>query len=465
MAENIKPAYNVSDGGVVITVSSDSSVAFMIIYAPKGGGKPVTYDDAIRALYAKGVTANIHEELIRKAIENNVFEREFRAAESIPPVDGEDGKIEFLYSKENTFVPVEDENGFVDYKNVGFIKNIHENDVIANITLPTEGIHGSDIRGNSIPAISGKRVSYTLGKGTKLSEDGTKVLAACDGHIFFTHDSFCVDSVVTISGDVDASVGNLDFFGDIVIKGNIMEGFSVVSGKSITVSGNATNAVIKAGESVTVKQGIINSNIVSHGDIECGFCEYSNLRTDGSITGQSFVMSTLYCGGDLNAKTVTGGSITILGNAEIAHSIGSKNFMATEIIMGDIAVLGKERDALCKQINECTEKIDRCNQILSFLAQKNKELGGLPQDKVELLAATAQSRTECTEQQEQASKRIEEINRALSEQQERTLACRGHIYPGVDITINSASQKVKSEMVRVMLFVDEAGLIATRPIN
>lgn len=460
MAETSNNGYPV-DSEIVVTVPTDFTAAYMIIYPPKNGGKEPTFEKAMAALRAKAVSFNINEELLRKVIEAKIYEKEFKAAEAILPVNGTDGTITYKYSKENKFVPDEDENGFVDYKNLGFIKNIHENDTIADIVLPTQGTHGTDVRGVAIPAVPGEKARYSVGSGTRVSDDGTRIYALWDGHVFFKDNAFCVDSKVTINGDVDASVGNIDFAGDVIIKGEVLEGFRVSSGKNVTIMGNVTNAEINAGCSVTIKKGSINSKIVAHGDINCDFCEYSDISTDGSINVQNFVMCTVYCGGDVKAKSLSGGKYTILGNAEVG-SLGTKNYVATDIIMGDNALLSAEKAELAKQTAECDSKIDRCNQVVDFLNEKRKELKRLPEDKEELLGSMVKTKLACQMEKKKAEQRIKEIDALLSQLQNRSIICKGTVYPGVNVIINRSVQKFAHEISRVHIHLDENGsIIAT----
>lgn len=448
------------NGEVIVTVLPDYSTAFMTLYPPQNGGKEVTYEAACAALAAKGVSHNINTQLIKAAVESKIYDREFKAAEADMPVDGVDGTITYKYSKENVLAPKENEQGFVDYKNLGLIRNIHENDVIAEITLPTDGTPGRDVRGTEMRAVPGKKANFTIGSGTKLSDDGLRIYAAIDGHVCYKSNAFCVESTVTISGDVDASVGNLDFLGDIIIKGEIMEGFSVISGKNVTVHGNATGACVKAGGSITIKKGSINSNLTAHGDISCQFCEYSKIVTDGNVSAQNFVICDVYCGGNLTSKALNGGKYTILGDTEVTD-LGTKTYAPTEVIAGDNAVLNKERETLLKSISEYDLKIERCTQIIDFLNEKRKEFKRLPEDKEELLGTTVKTRLTCQMEKKQAHKRIAEIETALSQRQYRTIICKGTVYPGVKVTINDSLMKFEKETTRVKVYLDNDGNITS----
>lgn len=448
------------DGEVIITVPQNFAAAYISIYPPQNGGREITFEQVMSALAVKGVKYNINEALIRSLIEKKDFDKEIKAAEADMPVDGKNGTVTYKFDKEQVIAPQEDENGFVDYKNLGLIRNIRENEVIAVITPPEEGTDGKDIRGVVMKAAPGKPAPFTVGRGTRLSEDGLSIVAAIDGHVCYRDKAFCVDPTVTISGDVDASVGNIDFLGDVVIKGEVMEGFSVSAGRNVTVGGNVTGAKIKAGGSITIKKGAINAKLTAHGNISCQFCEYSDISTDSDLNIQNFVICTVYCGGNLTAKSINGGKYTVLGNTEVTY-LGTKNYAATEVTAGDNAMLTEEKNDCLKKISEFETTIERCNQISEFLTAKRKELKKLPEDKEELLGSAIKTKFASQNSIKQLRKRIASIDESLSEVQKCYVAVKGIAYPGAKVIINDSVKKFEAETPRVKVFLGDDGELIT----
>ncbi|MGN0666736.1 MAG: DUF342 domain-containing protein [Huintestinicola sp.] len=459
MAENEKKI----NGEVAVTVKSDYTAAYITIYPPKEGGRDITYDEIMDALALKAVRHDLKTELIRELVDKKLYDREIMVSGAVLPINGTNGSIKYNYDKEVSLAPVEDEKGFVDYKSLGRIRNINEGDVIAEITKPTMGTDGIDVRGVPIKAVPGHEASYSVGERTKLSDDGLKILAAADGNICWKGGGFCVETTVVINGDVDASVGNLDFIGDISVKGEVLEGFTIISAKNIIIKGNANGATLKAGGNVSVKCGIINSNVTAHGNIECMFAEHSRLKSDCSVKAQNLVLCDVYCGGDLITKALNGGKYTCLGAIE-AGSIGTKNYAPTEVIAGDNAVLNKEKEEAVKRLSELDVMNGRLNQILEFLAAKKAQLGAIPADKVDLLRQSASTLMANQEEQKRLTARIGEIDASLSLKQNREVKVKGTIYPGTKVTINDSVMKFDIETVRVSVHLDENGNITTGPL-
>ncbi len=446
------------DGKVIVTVKNNFSSAFISFYPPANGGKPITYEDCLAELSANSVRHNLKLAELREIIEYEYYNKELKVAEADMPVDGINGTITYHYPRTQSLVPKEDENGFVDYKSLGHIRNIHTGDVIATITLPTEGTSGTDVRGVEMKPIPGKPASFNIGTYTKVTDDGLSLVAAADGHLCFKDNAFCVETTVTIKGDVDSAVGNLDFIGDIVITGEVMEGFKVESAKNITINGNVTGAEIKAQGSIVIKKGAINATLCAGGNIDCKFCEYSSLNANGDLNIQNCTVCDVYCGGNIKAGQLNGGTYTVIGETQI-QTIGNKAYTPTELTLGNNAILSKERADIEKEASELETQIQRCAQIIEFLTEKRKQLKGLPEDKEEILNNCI--RTKLTDQMKRKNifKRIEEIDEMLSENQYRTFSCKGYAYPGVKVRINNEVYKFEKETVRSRLRLDEEGKI------
>jgi uncharacterized protein (DUF342 family) len=232
------------DGSVIIRVEEDGANAFLEIVPPKNGGKEITKEKVLEHLAAKGVRHNINHKLLDDIFEEKLFEMTHIIARMTPPKDGINGSIDYLFERNDSCVFKENEKGEVNFRDLGIIKNIRAGTIIANISLPTDGEPGMDVRGRPIPQTKGKPANFTVGAGTQTTPTGERIIAIIDGNLKWTNNQFIVEETVTIGTDVDLSVGNIDFIGDVVIKGMVNDGFKVRSGKSITVMGNVYAAIL-----------------------------------------------------------------------------------------------------------------------------------------------------------------------------------------------------------------------------
>lgn len=449
-----------------VSVSAGNKEAFIFITPPSGTGKGVTVDGIEAALKANNVVFGLREDVIKMIADDRKYSQKLCVAVAQLPIDGVSGSITYKYDKKVEAAPTENERGFVDYKDLGFIRVVRTGDVIADITLPTEGEPGIDVRGGKIAQYPGKKAQFTLGPNTKITEDEQHVVAAADGRLIFKNNAFTVETTVLINGDVDASVGNISFIGDVIIKGNVCEGFKVSSNTNITVSGEVNGATLEAGGNITIKQGCVFAKITCHGNVSALFCERSNINCDGNISAQNYVICNIYCAGELTIKasngSLIGGKYTILNSLE-ASNIGSKTYTPTDITLGDNAILADEKTQLEMKIAAAQKKIEDLTMIVNFLNEKKKELRKLPDDKEEMLATAVRQRVLLNVEIKTNQKRIDEINVYLSTKQQLWVRCKGYIYPGTRITINDNVFKADKEYAHSMVSIGADGEITATP--
>lgn len=449
-----------------VSVSAGNKEAFIFITPPSGTGKGVTVDGIEAALKANNVVFGLREDVIKMIADDRKYSQKLCVAVAQLPIDGVSGSITYKYDKKVEAAPTENERGFVDYKDLGFIRVVRTGDVIADITLPTEGEPGIDVRGGKIAQYPGKKAQFTLGPNTKITEDEQHVVAAADGRLIFKNNAFTVETTVLINGDVDASVGNISFIGDVIIKGNVCEGFKVSSNTNITVSGEVNGATLEAGGNITIKQGCVFAKITCHGNVSALFCERSNINCDGNISAQNYVICNIYCAGELTIKasngSLIGGKYTILNSLE-ASNIGSKTYTPTDITLGDNAILADEKTQLEMKIAAAQKKIEDLTMIVNFLNEKKKELRKLPDDKEEMLATAVRQRVLLNVEIKTNQKRIDEINVYLSTKQQLWVRCKGYIYPGTRITINDNVFKADTEYAHSMVSIGADGEITATP--
>lgn len=454
------------DSKVSVTVVANGSEAYVTAEPPVNGGAEITVEAIMRQLAESGVTFGIIDDAVNKIADRKLYGDRTLIATWKPPVNGIDGTITYHYDKKVEIAPVEDEHGFVDYKNLGLVRTVHKGTVIADITLPTEGEPGTDVRGKTLRQTVGKKASYSVGTNTELNEDGTKIIASIDGNINFKNNAFVIDNVVTIAGDVDASVGNINFVGDVVVKGEVMEGFKISSNANIIVAGNVNGASLEADGDIIIKKGCINSKVVAHGSVTINFCERSDIKCDGTLTSTNFVICDVYCG-ELcikgNAGGLMGGKYTSLSSVEIPN-IGTKNYTPTMLTIGDNALLAEERDSLLMEIEKHNKSINDITLIINFLNEKKKELRSLPEDKEKILGNACRQKILLGVEVNNLKKRVEEINITLASRQYLTVSCKGYMYPGVKIIINDAVFKAETEYVRTKIRLDEDGAICAAPL-
>ena len=452
---------------VNVSVASNSSEAYVLVNGPKFGGEEVSESLIRSALDANKITYGIDDDMIMKIARDKLYGDKYTVAVWTKPENGIDGTITYYFDKQNIAAPVEDERGFVDYKNLGMVRTVYAGDVIADITMPTEGTPGMDVRGRVLRQKPGRKAQYGLGTNTALTPDGRQIVASVDGNINYKNGAFCIEQVVTVNGDLDSSVGNISFVGDVIVKGEVLEGFKISSNANIIVHGNVNGAVLEADGDVLIKKGCINSTVVAHGSVTINFCEHSNIRCDGDLNSSNFVICDVYCGGYLTTKGkgggLLGGKYTCLNSVEIS-SAGTKNYTPTLLTVGDNALLSEEKEAVNRQLEKLSGDLEKVVLVIDFLNQKKKELHTLPEDKEEMLGNACRQKIIIGVETKKLWKRIDEIDIALAQKQHLSVQCHGYMYPGVKVVINDATYKVETEQAHSKIVIGEDGEIRSVPM-
>lgn len=454
--ENKIPVHSV----VELSVDPNHTAAFVSFTNPENGGVDISVDKIKKALDDAFVSYGILHDDIERAVAQRRYNENICAARWKPPVNGVDGMIQYYFSKDKHIAPVEDEQGVVDFKNLGLINNIIAGTPIAEISLPTEGEPGIDIMGRPVAQKKGSPAKYNVGAGTQLVNNDTQIVATLNGNLIFKNGAFVVEEKIVINGDVDVSSGNIDFIGDITIKGGVFEGFRVASKRSITINGLVTSAEIIADGDVNIKIGVINSRVVSKANVKVGFCENSTITAEGSVESPSFVGGEVFASDKIIASgkgVMVGGKYTALNGVE-ASVIGSENYTKTLITLGNNAVLSEEREKLEKENAAMDDQADQLGKILLTLGDYAKK-GKLSPEREQMQTDARRNRLRLLNAIRANQKRIQEIDSALQLMQNLFVAVKRIIYPGVTLRINSSVLKVNAMENRVRATVQGGDIV------
>lgn len=112
--------------------------------------------------------------------------------------------------------------------------------------------------GGPIAATPGKDIVLPQGLNTSISLDGLCLVAAKTGKIYEENGLYHIQELMEILGDVDFSIGNIKFGGDVLIRGNVLPGFFVESDGNIAVKGEVEAAkIISRKGCVAIEKGVI----------------------------------------------------------------------------------------------------------------------------------------------------------------------------------------------------------------
>ncbi|MGL5721474.1 MAG: DUF342 domain-containing protein [Brevinema sp.] len=385
-----------SSNDSTFTVHTDKTnmVAYFSYTAPKQGddisasemstthqnakiGRIPEVAEVVGALQKIGITFGINEKVITEILDNDLYNVPLVVAEGNPVEHGEDGYIEYLFptgQEQIKYAVMSD--GSVNFKELNIIHNVQKGDTLAIMHPPTPGANGKTLMGENIPANPGKEVAFNLGENVSISGDRLKAVAADMGQVYLKNNQICVDPALEISGDVDLSVGNIDFIGNVIIKGNVDDGFTVIAGGNVEIHGHIGKSFISAEGNIISHKGIQgrdDAKIECRGSLFAKFIERASLSVGQNIVVSDYILHcSISCHGDIIAiggkrPIVAGGMMRVQGSV-YADQAGAESYIETNIEVGYAFKAFREIAALEKIVQEREERIELMKTELAHLA-------------------------------------------------------------------------------------------------
>ncbi len=230
-------------------------------------------------------------------------------AEGKDPIPGIDAKVEYHFQKEKS-VGKMDEKGRLNFKEKDFFISTEKGQVLAVKTKAIPGKPGLTLLDKLIVVPSPRDAVLNYGQGTRVEENDEemKILADTEGILEYKRDSISVYPTAIIRGDVNLESGNIRTNSNVEIHGTVLAGFEVISAKNITIYGNIEdNCVVKAKGDILVKGGVIGESV----RIDCGGNLQARYISGGVVTCQGDLMVERFL---LGANIECHQKITVLGH-------------------------------------------------------------------------------------------------------------------------------------------------------
>ncbi len=272
----------VIEGGMTLMIPEDAYAAYL--------NKTDDFDDMISADTIKEVLSHHHivygivdDSLINGFIRSKGFkEKSFRIAQGIEPVPGKNSVIHYLFDTDPVKVGQITEEGAIDFREREAIPQVEAGTILAEKEPAIDKVDGRTVYGDIIPAPLPQDPPLKHDKGTTLSEDGLKIIAAIMGQpkLSWSGSVSVVDEFVT-KCDVDYETGNIYYPGNIKVNGCILNGFKVKG--NIIKAEEIDGGIIHAEGDLVVTGGINEAKIYSKGNVWAKFIHKSEILCMGDV--------------------------------------------------------------------------------------------------------------------------------------------------------------------------------------
>ena len=314
----------------IVSVTEDGMEAHLMLW-PSAKEEGATAEEIIMLLREKNIVRGILEDEIDRVLKEKIYLTDVVVAKGQPNIMGTDGRFEFYVEVERERQPRVLENGSVDYSNYNAIPLVKKDDLICKYIPGIKGQDGFDVRGRIIPGRKGQELRPIKGKGFYMTDDAREYYANVDGRVEYSNSYMVVSHNLVIDGNVDNIYGDVDFVGDIEVKGDVLPNMTIKTNGFIVVDGHVESAHLIAGKGVVLKNGMQGSG---KGLIEC----------KGDVEGKFFEQTTIRCGGSLRANAILQCDIAAEEGVKVEGTLGAlvggKTYSSTYVEASYIGNMG-----------------------------------------------------------------------------------------------------------------------------
>ncbi|MCR5107863.1 MAG: FapA family protein [Lachnospiraceae bacterium] len=435
-----------------LTLSEDGLRAFARFYPNSEGGNELDRDEIIGDLKAKKIISGLNIEVIDSYLKDRDYCRSYLLAEGQPPTSGSDGTIEYFFNTDHNTKPKLNEDGTVNFFELDLISPCKKDEVLARITPAVKGSDGFDVYGKAVKPKDVENPSFMPGNNTRVSADGLELLANIDGNVSFVDGMVFVKDVYEVD-DVDTSTGNIDYEGDVVVRGNVKEGFSVRSNGTIEVKGVVEGASLDAGLDIIIGHGMNGMNkgtLKAGNNIVSKFIENAHVESGGYVTAEAIVHSEVLAKTEINVNgkrgNITGGKVKAGVDIE-AKTVGSTMGVETVLEVGADPAIKAKAQTMEQDVKKLNKALEQVKPILVTLTQRMQKGDKLTTDQIRYLKQLNDQYKALTAAISKATKEYNDyMEKIKDEASDVTPSVRvsGDCYPGTVITINDVSKEIKT---------------------
>lgn len=446
--------------GTKLRVEKDGMSAWLYL-APPDRGQVYTKDELITYLERNGVVKGFHSSNLSAMIKKKVYEREILVAQGREVQKGRDGWFEYLFTPEEYCVPKIREDGTVDYTSMSALHNVREGDKVAIYHHSEPGIDGYTVRGIGVKAKPVKELPPVRGKG--VVREGDEYYAQTDGKIEAKNGKIDIQKVHEIAGDVTLIVGRVEFFGDVIINGNVENGVVIRAGRNIEIHGTAGSATLIAGGDVIISRGIQGGgSIAVKGNVFADFIENTTVRAGGTVLSNTILNANI----SADDKVITTGKKgAVIGgyvhgfNGIEAMTAGSDAEVKT-ILHSGYEMKDYERFLeLRRQEGEIKEKLSELvDNMTDALREKRMGSSGLSMAAEIRLAERDRTKRQYFEELDKISSERESLEELMEASKGAYVKVDGSIYRNVVISVN-IEQLMLNRSTGYMIYTADSGVL------
>lgn len=454
---------------MIIKIKDNGIRAICRFIPPSTGGEELEKEDILDQLQKFGIKYGISEDEINNFLSNKKYGTDFVFAKGIEPINGHDAQILYKFNVNKNRKPKEREDGTVDFLSLDIIPKVEEGDVLAELIRENEGSPGMDVKGNNMLPLKVKRLDFKYGNNVSISEDGLFLVSNVSGHIVLEDERISVSNTFSVDGDVDVSTGNINYDGNVDVKGSVISGIVLTATGDITIDGTVEGATIIAGGHIILKggtKGMGKGSLKAGGNIVAKFLESVEVNAGGYVTADSILNSNIAAKEDINVNSrkgyVNGGHInsaTAIKVKNAGSEMGTKTILEVGV---DPEILSEMKNTELK-IEWLIKKMENALPMIEFYGKKLKRGEPLPAEKLLQFKIMTLGYKKHSDELEENRVRLSNILKEISMNNSGYVEITDVCYPGVKIVVADAIMNVKT-VTKNSKFIREGAEVKIAPI-
>ena len=449
-----------------IQVMADRMTAILRMYPPSAGGLATSKAHIMDLMNRAKVKAGIDEEAIAMALEQRPYCTDIIVAKGKLPTVGRDASIVYHFDTNNNSRPELREDGTDDFFKLNKLHQCTKGQILAEIIPEEKGEDGFDVCGNVLLAREVHKATFAHGRNLEISEDRLQLISMVDGHASLVNGTVFVTDVYSVE-DVGTATGNIEYHGNVEVKGNVCENFSIKTDGNVMVSGVVEGAVIEAGGDIIIARGMHGQNkgrLKAGGNIIAKFISAAEVEAEGYVEAEQILNAKVSAGTTVNADAgkglITGGRI-VAKSVVNARNVGSPMGAATIIEVGTDQSAKKRLAELQKSVGEKSKTIPQMKKVLEDTTKKLKAGVKLTPDQIKNARMLQVTLADAQAKIQEELKEIETLDKMLKNHGEARINVRGTMYQGVSVSISGASMNIKNEYTFCSLIKKGADIAST----
>jgi len=455
------------ESGIILELSSDKQVALLSMKTIYDDEKyvPEELESFIRK---NGIVHGLLHDHIRLICKEPIqyMNRKIEVAKGQPAGKGIDGTVVFVDVEEKQHESGTSETEVIDFKQVTKLDNVKRGQLIARLLPPQAGAPGITVTGEAVPGVVGKPARFKVGKNVVVNGEGNLMYSAIDGLISLTDkDKINVFPVFEVKGDVDYRVGNIDFVGTVVIRGNVLTGFKVNAAGDIRVIGGVEGAELSSGGSIEITGGIMASGkgmVTAAHNLKCSFIQDAHITAGGDVYATQSILHSMVKAGQKvicdSSKGLIVGGVIQAGDGVSAKTIGNAMSTSTTIEVGVHPEHRDEQVNIRASIKEQSENLDRTEKALVILDQL-AAAGKLTPDRLAMRQKLIHTKNQTVVLLNEMKERMLEIEKQLEDSESATVAIKNQIYGGVKIVIGRYTRYIKDSTSSIVFKYEDGEIV------